>query len=227
MSDRPARDRWRSLPPDIARDQYFDALREAIAEFYLVDPSNPYRQSGRTSGAGRWEETRRLFVKALHRSGDFMDVGCANGLLLETLIGWARAEGLELKPHGIDFVPELVALARQRFPDRRACFEVTNAFYWTPRRQYDFVRTNLEYVPAPDWPEFLQRQHAAVGPGGRLIVSHYRNVDEAAIDVSRVVERAGFTASGGASAPGVSVVWVDTGMALRSKHLRDPRPGHV
>jgi 2-polyprenyl-3-methyl-5-hydroxy-6-metoxy-1,4-benzoquinol methylase len=204
----PARERWRRLRRDAPRDEYFRILREAVIEFYLSDPSNPYQQSGRSSGAHRWEETRRLFVKAIHRSGDLLDVGCANGLLLETLIAWAGEAGFMIRPHGIDLVPELVDLARQRFPGRHDCFEVANAFYWTPRRQYDFVRTNLEYVPEPDWIPFVRRQQIAVAPGGRLIVSHYRNVDEAEVDAGAVVERAGFTVLGRAAAPGVSIAWV-------------------
>jgi hypothetical protein len=124
---------------------------------------------------------------------------------------WAREEGLVIRPHGIDLVPELVELARQRFPARHECFEVANAFYWQPRRQYDFVRTTLDYVPEPDQAVFIRRQHAAVAPGGRLIVSHYRNPDEPELDPGAAIERAGYTVSGRASAPGVSVAWTDAG----------------
>ena len=204
-----ARERWWRLRRDAPRDEYFRVLREAVVEFYLADPGNQYQQSGRSSGARRWEETRRLFVRALHRDGDFLDVGCANGLLLETLIVWAREEGFVIRPHGIDLVPELVELARQRFPARQDCFEVANAFYWQPRRQYDFVRTNLEYVPEPDLLAFIKRQLSAVAPGGRLIVSHYRNPDEPQLDPGAAIERAGYTVAGKAMAPGVSVAWTD------------------
>jgi len=109
VNDRPsARERWRRLRRDAPRDEYFRVLRDAVVEFYLADPGNQYQQSGRSSEARRWEETRRLFVRALHRDGDLLDVGCANGLLLETLIVWAREEGFVIRPHGIDLVPELV-----------------------------------------------------------------------------------------------------------------------
>ena len=204
-----ARERLRWLRRDAPRDEYFRVLREAVADFYLADPDNPYLQSGRSSGARRWEETRRLFVRALHHGGDLLDVGCANGLLLETLIAWAQEEGLVIRPHGIDLVPELVELARQRFPARHDCFEVANAFYWQPRRQYDFVRTNIEYVPEPDLTTFIRRQRAAVAPGGRLIVSHYRNPDEPEQDPGAAIEWAGYRVAGRASAPGVSVAWTD------------------
>ena len=118
-SEFPKRDLWRRLPKDTPRGRYFEALREAVTEFYLADPSNPYQQAGRSSGAERWQETRGCFMEALHHDGDFMDIGCANGLLLETLISWAAEIGIRVRPHGLDFVPELIELARNRFPNGR------------------------------------------------------------------------------------------------------------
>ena len=203
----PKRDRWRTLPRNSPREVYFEVLHAAISEYYLADPTNPYQQSGRSSGAERWEETRRCFVQALHRSGDFLDVGCANGLLLKSLLGWAAEAGFTLRPHGLDFVPELIELARDRFPDHRDSFMVANAFDWIPLRQYDFVRTNLEYVPEQDRVEFVRRQHAAVAPGGRLIVCHYGGPDEPVIDPAPVVEKAGYVVGGRTEAPGVAAVW--------------------
>jgi 2-polyprenyl-3-methyl-5-hydroxy-6-metoxy-1,4-benzoquinol methylase len=204
-----ARVRSREPSADLARDEFFDALRTAISASYLADPLDPYRGSGRSSGPARWEETRRCLVRALHKSGDFMDVGCANGLLLETLIVWARERGFALRPHGIDFVPELVELARQRHPGHRAAFAVANAFDWVPERRYDFVRTNLEYVPRADRTELVRRQHAAVAPGGRLIVCHYRNAGDEPVHPGEVAARAGFAVAGATEAPGVEVVWID------------------
>jgi len=204
----PKRDQWRKLPSDTPRERYFDVLQAAVREYYLADLSNPYQQSGRSSGAERWEETRRCLVQAIHRSGDLLDVGCANGLLLESLIAWAGELGLTLRPHGLDFVPELVELARKRFPDHRDSFAAGNAFYWVPPRPYDFVRTNLEYVPVSDWTEFIRRQYAAVAANGRLIVCHYRNSDEPHVDPGSVVQQAGFAVAGRTEAPGVAAVWI-------------------
>ena len=202
-------ERWRQLPADVDRDTYFGTLSEAVREYYLADPANPYRQSGRSSGAARWEETRRFIVQAIHRDGDLMDVGCANGLLLESIILWAGQAGFSLRPHGIDFVAELVALARVRFPAHANSFQVVNAFEWLPRRRYDFVRTNLEYVPAGDWPSFIRRQFDAVSPGGRLILSHYRNADEPYVDPGSVAQRAGLSVTGQAEVPGTAIAWIE------------------
>ena len=99
-------------------------------------------------------------------------------------------------------------MAQQRFPDHRNSFTVGNAFLWTPARQYDFVRTNLEYVPSTDWSEFIHRQYAAVAPGGRLIVCHYRNADDPYIDPGSIVEGAGYSVAGSTEAPGVAAAWI-------------------
>jgi 2-polyprenyl-3-methyl-5-hydroxy-6-metoxy-1,4-benzoquinol methylase len=201
-------ERWKQLPADIDRRTYFDTLSEAVREYYLADPSNPYRQSGRSSGAARWEETRRLIVEAVHRDGDFMDVGCANGLLLESIVLWAGQAGFSLRPHGLDFLAELVALSQARFPNHPDSFQVVNAFEWRPVRRYDFVRTNLEYVPHQDWPAFVRRQFDAVAPGGRLILCHYRNADEMYVDPGDIARRAGLRVAGQVEVPGTAVAWI-------------------
>lgn len=201
--------RLRSLYANAPRDVYFAAARAAIRDYYLAEPSNPYRQSGRSSGAERWLETRRCIAQAVHRDGDFLDVGCANGLLLESLIQWTGERGIVIRPHGIDFVPELVALARQRLAPHCGSFAVANAFYWQPDRQFDFVRTNLEYVQPHDWPEFLQRQYSAVANGGRLIVCHYRNADDEPIEVAALLDRLGYAVAGQAGVAGTSAVWCE------------------
>lgn len=203
-----ARARLKALYERAPRDVYFEAMRSEITQYYLADPSNPYQQSGRSSGAERWQETRLCIVEAVHRDGDFLDVGCANGLLLESLIGWAAERGIGLRPHGIDFVPELIELARQRLSQYAGSFEVANALYWTPPRQFDFVRTNLEYVQPGDWPAFIARQYSAVAEGGRLIVCHYREPEDA-VDVEALLSGLGYEVSGHSEAPGVSVVWCE------------------
>jgi hypothetical protein len=202
-------ERWLKMPQDASRDEYFWTVREAIRKHYLAEPSNPYRQSGRNSGASRWEETRRCILRALHHSGDFMDVGCANGLLLETLIEWAKQAGFVLRPHGVDFVPELIALAQERFPHEAANFQVDNAFYWRPGRRYDFVRTNIEYVPRADWVDFVHDQYGAVACGGRLIVCHYRNRDDPYVELGPIIERAGHAVAGMLDVRGASIAWIE------------------
>lgn len=184
-----------------AREEWFADLRERVRAYYLADPSDPYRQSGRSSGAARWALKRRCLADAVDRPGAYMDVGCANGLLLESLRSWCA---FELEPHGIDFVPELVELARRRFPERAGNFAVANAWDWEPAREYDYVRTNLEYVPAADWPEYVRR---IARPARRLVLCHYAGAGEEAVDCAGVLSGCGHAVAGGAHAPGVDVAW--------------------
>lgn len=44
-------ERWRALPADCHREEYFAVLRDAMAEYYLAESAGPYQQSGRSSGA--------------------------------------------------------------------------------------------------------------------------------------------------------------------------------
>ena len=47
---------------------------------YLTS-DDPIRQSGFGGGRGRWVSERSPLVEAIDADGDFLDVGCANGLL--------------------------------------------------------------------------------------------------------------------------------------------------
>ncbi|HYL60144.1 MAG TPA: class I SAM-dependent methyltransferase, partial [Candidatus Acidoferrales bacterium] len=92
---------------------WFDSVRRELGTAYLKS-DNPWKQSGWNSTPERWRVAREVILAAVNRSGAFLDVGCANGLLLESLIAWAGERGLTLEPHGIDLVPQLIELARRR-----------------------------------------------------------------------------------------------------------------
>ena len=62
-----ARARLKELYDRAPRDVYLEAIRSEITQYYLADPSNPYQQSGRSSGAERWRQTRQCLVQAVHR----------------------------------------------------------------------------------------------------------------------------------------------------------------
>jgi 2-polyprenyl-3-methyl-5-hydroxy-6-metoxy-1,4-benzoquinol methylase len=138
-------------------------------------------------------------LDGIPRDGDLLDIGCANGLLLESLVCWAAERGITLTPHGLDFVTELVEIARQRFPEAKAHFHIGNAFDWQPARRYDFVYTLLEYVPKELLSPYLQRLlDDVIAPGGRLIVSSYgnRSRNERSLDVDLHLQMLGFQTSG-------------------------------
>jgi len=73
-----------------------------------LSSDDPRAQSGFNGSAERWEAARRLIVEAIDGPGTFLDVGCANGLLLESVVAWSAHE---IEPYGVDFAPGLVELA--------------------------------------------------------------------------------------------------------------------
>src|SRR5258708_4177934 len=76
-----------------------------------------------------------------------------------------------MEPYGLEILPELAALACQRLPHWADALALGMALPWTPVHQFGFVRTGLEYVPAPVRAELGGAPAGTlVAPGGRLIV---------------------------------------------------------
>jgi SAM-dependent methyltransferase len=145
---------------------------EIYEEHYLAS-DDPRRQSGFGGDEARWEAARRPTARAIDRPGSFLDVGCANGYLLESLVRWSPHP---LEPYGLDFSPRLVAVARARLPQWANRFFVGDALEWEPElpQRFDFVRTELVYAPEERWRELVNRLlERVVAPGGRLIVCGY------------------------------------------------------
>jgi 2-polyprenyl-3-methyl-5-hydroxy-6-metoxy-1,4-benzoquinol methylase len=144
-----------------------------LEEHYLRSPT-PEGQSGKGGGAADWELARRLVIRPAHHDGTFLDLGSANGLLMESVHRWAAEEGRRLEPYGLDASARLVALARERLPHWRDRFFVGDALTWTPPHRFDFVHTMDDLVPPHHRPAWLRRcQRELVAPGGRLIVRGY------------------------------------------------------
>jgi 2-polyprenyl-3-methyl-5-hydroxy-6-metoxy-1,4-benzoquinol methylase len=179
-------------------------IRCAVEREYLAH-TNPYRQSGWHGDAHSWRVGREVILQAVPHDGSFLDIGCANGLLLESLVHWSAARGRMLTPYGIDLSPRLIHLAQQRFPAIPSHFMAADALRCTFERQHDYVHTLLEYVPEDTHAEYLKRLMVqAVAPGGRLIVSSYRILTFASPprNVARYLESLGFSVAGDAASRG-------------------------
>ena len=201
------------LGPDDADSAWFEEIRERLEPAYLAT-RDPAAQSGKSGGAERWILGRKPIVDAIDRDGALLDVGCANGFLMSSLVEWARERGHLVEPYGVDLSERLAALAAARYPAWRNRVYVGNALFWRPERTFDFVRTELEYVPryrAPDLVTHLLE--TAVVPGGRLIVCGYGT--GTAEDVAATLRRWGYRVAGetaGRDREGrvlVRVAWID------------------
>lgn len=155
----------------ITEEQWFEENCRIFTEAYLAR-SDPRSQSGHSGDAKHFANSRAMLLPAIDRDGSFIDIGCANGHLIELLQRWALALGFELEMYGLDISAPLVELARRRLPNWRDRFYVGNALSWRPERRFDIVLlVELACVP-----RFLERELVAnmmdnvVAPGGRLIV---------------------------------------------------------
>jgi SAM-dependent methyltransferase len=148
--------------------------QQALHEGKYLAGRNPRQQSGFGRDEADWKRFRRGVVAPVTKNGSFLDVGCANGLLMESVVPWARESGHRLEPYGLDISEKLAELARRRLPQWSARVFVGNALFWDPPHGFDFVRTELVYVPRTRRREYVERllEHF-VAPGGRLILCSY------------------------------------------------------
>ena len=148
--------------------------QQAIHEAKYLAGTNPRQQSGFGRDAPDWERFRRSVVAPIDRDGSFLDIGCANGLLMESGVAWAREGGHSVEPFGLDISERLAELARRRLPQWRDRIFVGNALFWKPPMRFDFVRTELVYVPPSHRRRYAERLlDEFVSPGGRLIICSY------------------------------------------------------
>jgi len=152
----------------------FFSREQALHEAKYLAGSNPRQQSGVGRDAQDWERFRRPVVASIDRDGSFLDIGCANGLLMESVVAWARESGHSVEPFGLDISGKLAELARRRLSEWRDPIFVGNALLWEPPARFDFVRTELVYVPATRRREYAERiLERFVAPGGLLIICSY------------------------------------------------------
>jgi len=120
------------------------AMARLVVPQYLA-ADTPWGGSGKSGTHEDWEYSRSLIAHAVDRDGSFLDVGCANGYLLESMPDWTTHR---LDLYGLDIAPELVDLAHRRLPALAKHIEVGNALDWRPGRRFTFVRANLDAVPS-------------------------------------------------------------------------------
>lgn len=187
------------------------AMARLVVPAYLA-AETPEAGSGHSGTPEDWEYSRGIVAEAIH-SGHrtFLDVGCANGLLMASVHRWTNVE-----PYGLDISPELAERARGSYPQWADRIFVGNALDWEPPERYDVVRTGLEYVPSPHRPALVRRllEHV-VAEVGRLVVGKFNEeVERRALEEE--VADWGFAVAGRAERPhraeprlAYRVFWID------------------
>ncbi|HUF02118.1 MAG TPA: class I SAM-dependent methyltransferase [Gaiellaceae bacterium] len=121
------------------------------------------RRAHRPGRLGIEPRRRRLAARSIVDRGSrgpgqtFLDVGGANGLLMESMADWAGVE-----PYGLEISPELAEVARRRLPRWADRIWVGNAAEWQPPHRFDVVRSSLDCVP-PARRRALEREVAGWG----------------------------------------------------------------
>lgn len=153
----------------IDQDEWHRRVLAVIEPAYLAGDER--MGSGHSGSAAEWERSRSIVMEAIERDGTFLDVGCANGLLMASVQRWSAERGLRVEPYGIDISAALADLARSRYPQWSQRIWVGNAAAWAPPMRFDIVRTGMEYVPVDRREPFVAHlvDHV-VRPGGRLII---------------------------------------------------------
>jgi len=191
---------------------WYRLVNASLIDAYLAS-DDPYWQSGFGGDASRWELHRRPVADAIGGDGSFLDVGCANGLLMESVVRWTADRGVTVEPYGLDLSERMAALAKRRCPQWASRIWVGNVMGWDPPRRFDVVRTGLEYVPPRRRGELVSRLvERFVAPGGRLLVG--TDVSDG-VSLAEAVGQAGYDVGGEALGPvdekarRVRLVWVD------------------
>jgi SAM-dependent methyltransferase len=193
-------------------EEFLQQLREVEQAYLSTD--DPIRQSGFLAGPERWRDERSIILEAVEEDGDFLDVGCANGYLLECLLEWAKQRGTAFTPFGVDQGARLIELARRRLPQFADHFWVANAWSWRPPRRFRYVYTLHDCVPERLLAEYVERLLARyVEPGGTLAIGAYGSYSQnlPARDLARELAQAGYDVAGSASRgdlPATRIAWV-------------------
>ncbi|MGH3489691.1 MAG: methyltransferase domain-containing protein [Actinopolymorphaceae bacterium] len=156
-------------------DAFYPNTLRLLEPAYLGG-TTPEEGSGFGGGQERWRAQRETIVDGIDRDGTFLDVGCANGLLMESVRAWAGESGFTIEPYGVDLGPRLVELARNRLPHWADRIDVGNAIDYVPAdgRRFTFVHTLADCVPERRRGDLVRHAHAhLVEPGGRLLLSNY------------------------------------------------------
>ena len=181
------------LPEEFLRQVY------DLEDAYL-NSDDPIRQSGFGGGAKRWNAERSPILQAVDNDGTLLDVGCANGYLLESLVSWAQQEsGIRLTPYGVDINAGLIVEAMRRWPAVPHHFWVANAWDFQPPLKFDFVYSLADCVPAQFLAAFVARLlDRTVKPGGRLIMGSYGSASrrELPVDLAELLDGYGFRVAG-------------------------------
>jgi len=159
---------------EIDKDEWYNVNKIYFTKLYL-SADNPRAQSGHGGDEYHYAFAHLPILEAVYKHGTFLDVGCANGHLMEMIHKWATALGFDLQMYGVDISEELLELAQSRLPQWHDRFFLGNSFYWKPEQKFDYIHIGgLGQVPKVDQRMFFDHlMENYLVDGGRLILGPY------------------------------------------------------
>lgn len=161
---------------DADEARYYRRTLELLEDSYLAADERGDIAGGSGSGGGlaRWERKRRLIADAFDHDGTWLDVGCANGLLMESIQRWTAEKGIRIDPYGLELSARIADRARIRLPHWADRIWAGNARSWEPPFRFDYVTVLCDCVPENRLHAMLSRViEEFVQPRGRMVVSCY------------------------------------------------------
>ena len=94
-------------------NEWFSSLKQELESAY-IQHDEPWKQSGFSGPEDRWLALRKPIADCIDKPGSFLDIGCANGYLLECIMKWTGERGISITPYGLDLSEKLVELAKNK-----------------------------------------------------------------------------------------------------------------
>ncbi|HVE91716.1 MAG TPA: phosphotransferase [Actinomycetota bacterium] len=155
----------------INADQWTASVEEALVDAYLLT-ADPRLQSGKGGDEDEWRWSRELILDCFQGDATVLDVGCANGYLMQSLKRWGAERGRSIECWGLEISSRLAWLARRRVGEPLASrIFVDDARKWVAPRRFDVVHTGLDYAPPGLERDLVSHLLSdVVAPGGRLVL---------------------------------------------------------
>lgn len=153
----------------ITPEAWHEGVEEVLIDAYL-GTDDPRGQSGKSGDEDEWRWSRELVLDVFPKEATFLDIGCANGYLMESVHRWGAERGTRVEPYGLDISWRIASVAKRRLPHWADRIFTGNVVDWIPPRRFDVVQSGLDEGGAHRERELIDRILSEfLVPGGILV----------------------------------------------------------